>query len=87
MASLKDMAGKTFGFGDPNSTSGDLIPLVEILASGYSMEPSEYFADVVLTGGHEQTIIAVANGDVNGGVTWADGLGDLAEGCNSGAPR
>lgn len=87
VASLADMEGKTFGFGDPNSTSGYLIPLVEISAAGYSMEPGEYFADVVFTGGHEQTIIAVANGDVEAGVTWADGLGDWAEGYNSGALR
>jgi ABC-type phosphate/phosphonate transport system substrate-binding protein len=32
IASLADMEGKVFGFGDPNSTSGYLIPLVEIPA-------------------------------------------------------
>jgi phosphonate transport system substrate-binding protein len=87
VASLDDMAGKVFGFGDPNSTSGYLIPLVEIPALGYSMAPGEYFSDVVFTGGHEQTIVAVANGDVAAGVTWADGLGDWADGYNSGALR
>ncbi|TNC71323.1 phosphonate ABC transporter substrate-binding protein [Rubellimicrobium roseum] len=87
VASLADMEGKRFGFGDPNSTSGYLIPLVEIPAQGYSMVPGEYFGDVVFTGGHEQTILAVANGDVDAGVTWADGLGDWAEGYNSGALR
>jgi phosphonate transport system substrate-binding protein len=87
IASLEDMEGKAFGFGDPNSTSGYLIPLVEIPAAGFSMEPGEYFADAVFTGGHEQTILAVANGDVDAGVTWADGLGDFAEGYNSGALR
>lgn len=87
VATLADMEGKTFGFGDPNSTSGYLIPLVEIPAAGYAMEPGEYFSDVVFTGGHEQTIVAVVNGDVDAGVTWADGLGDWAEGYNSGALR
>lgn len=87
ITSLDDMEGKTFGFGDPNSTSGYLIPLVEIPAAGYSMEPGEYFGDVVFTGGHEQTIVAVTNGDIDAGVTWADGLGDWAEGYNSGALR
>ncbi len=85
--SLADMEGKTFGFGDPNSTSGYLIPLVEIPEEGYSMQPGEYFADVVFTGGHEQTIVAVANGDIDAGVTWADGLGDWLDGYNSGALR
>ena len=87
ITSLDDLAGKVFGFGDPNSTSGYLVPLVEIPAAGYSMVPGEFFGDVVFTGGHEQTIVAVANGDVDAGVTWADGLGDWADGYNSGALR
>jgi phosphonate transport system substrate-binding protein len=87
IASLDDMKSKVFGFGDPNSTSGYLVPLVEIPAAGYSMTPGEYFSDVVFTGGHEQTIVAVANGDVAAGVTWADGLGNWADGYNSGALR
>ncbi len=87
ITSLADMEGKVFGFGDPNSTSGYLIPLVEIPQEGYSMTPGEYFADVVFTGGHEQTIVAVANGDIDAGVTWADGLGDWEDGYNSGALR
>jgi phosphonate transport system substrate-binding protein len=87
IATLDDMKDKVFGFGDPNSTSGYLVPLVEIPAAGYSMTPGEYFSDVVFTGGHEQTIVAVANGDVAAGVTWADGLGNWADGYNSGALR
>lgn len=87
ITSLDDMAGKVFGFGDPNSGSGYLIPSVEIPEAGYSMEPGAFFGDVVFTGGHEQTIVAVANGDVDAGVTWADGLGNWADGYNSGALR
>ncbi len=85
--SLDDMKDKVFGFGDPNSTSGYLIPSIEIPQSGYSMKPGEYFKDVVFTGGHEQTIVAVFNGDINAGVTWADGLGEWVDGYNSGALR
>lgn len=85
--SLDDMKGKTFAFGDPNSTSGYLIPSIEIPAQGYSMDKGDYFGDIVFSGGHEQTIVAVANGDVDAGVTWADGLGDWEEGYNSGALR
>ena len=84
---LADLDGKTFGFGDPNSTSGFLIPSVEIPQLGYSMEPGDFFGDVVFTGGHEQTIIAVNNGDIDAGVTWADGLGNWEDGYNSGALR
>lgn len=88
IAKLEDVQGKTFGFGDPNSTSGYLIPAVEIPAqTGKSMESGDYFGEVVFTGGHEQTIVAVVNGDVDAGVTWADGQGAWEDGYNSGALR
>jgi phosphonate transport system substrate-binding protein len=89
IASLDDMAGKTFGFGDPNSTSGYLIPSIEIpqAGEGITMESGDYFGEVKFTGGHEQTIVAVANGDIDGGVTWADGQGNWEDGYNSGALR
>lgn len=88
ITSLADMKGKTFGFGDPNSTSGYLIPSIEIPAeTGASMESGDYFGEVKFTGGHEQTIVAVANGDIDAGVSWADGLGAWEDGYNSGALR
>jgi len=88
IASLEDVQGKRFGFGDPNSTSGYLIPSIEIpQATGATMESGDYFGEVVFTGGHEQTIVAVANGDIDAGVTWADGLGAWEDGYNSGALR
>ncbi len=89
IASLDDMEGKVFGFGDPNSTSGYLIPSIEIptYKDGVTMESGEYFDEVKFTGGHEQTVLAVVNGDVDGGVTWADGLGEWEDGYNSGQLR
>lgn len=86
--SLEDVQGKVFGFGDPNSTSGYLIPSIEIpQATGATMESGDYFGEVKFTGGHEQTIIAVANGDIDAGVTWADAQGEWEDGYNSGALR
>lgn len=88
VTSLADLKGKRFGFGDPNSTSGYLIPSVEIpQIIGATMTSGDYFGEVAFTGGHEQTIVAVANGDVAGGVTWADGQGNWEDGYNSGALR
>ncbi|MCV6595046.1 MAG: phosphonate ABC transporter substrate-binding protein [Silicimonas sp.] len=88
IGSLDDMQGKVFGFGDPNSTSGYLIPSIEIPEeTGSTMESGDYFGEVKFTGGHEQTIVAVFNGDIDGGVTWADGQGDWEDGYNSGALR
>ncbi len=88
ITSLEDVKGKVFGFGDPNSTSGFLIPSIEIPnAIGATMTSGDYFGEVKFTGGHEQTIVAVNNGDVDAGVTWADGLGEWEDGYNSGALR
>lgn len=88
ITSLADLEGKVFGFGDPNSTSGYLIPSIEIpQETGASMQSGDYFGEVRFTGGHEQTIVAVANGDVDAGVTWADGMGEWEDGYNSGALR
>ncbi|OWU84999.1 phosphonate ABC transporter substrate-binding protein [Oceanicola sp. 22II-s10i] len=88
ITSLEDVKGKKFGFGDPNSTSGFLIPSVEIpQLTGATMESGDYFGEVVFTGGHEQTIVAVTNGDIDAGVTWADGMGNWEDGYNSGALR
>lgn len=94
ITSLADAKGKSFGFGDPNSTSGYLIPSVEIPASTPEIKredladgASGYFSTVKFTGGHEQTIVAVANGDIDAGVTWADGQGAWEDGYNSGALR
>jgi len=88
ITSLEDMEGKVFAFGDPNSTSGYLIPSVEIPTQiGATMENGDYFGEVRFVGGHEQTIVAVANGDVDAGVTWADGQGNWEDGYNSGALR
>lgn len=88
IGSLEDMKEKVFGFGDPNSTSGYLIPSIEIpQETGATMESGDYFGEVKFTGGHEQTIVAVKNGDVEGGVTWADAQGEWEDGYNSGALR
>ena len=89
ITSLDDMEGKVFGFGDPNSTSGYLIPSIEIpqYKDGITMESGDFFGEVKFTGGHEQTIVAVNNGDIDGGVTWADGQGNWEDGYNSGALR
>jgi len=88
VASLEDMQGKVFGFGDPNSTSGYLIPSVEIPGLiGATMEDGDYFGEVRFTGGHEQTIVAVNNGDVDAGVTWTDGQGNWEDGYTFGALR
>ena len=82
---METAKGKTFAFADPNSTSGYLVPAAELTAKFGKLE--EYFAEVKFSGGHEQTLVAVNNGDVMAGVSWADGLGNWEDGYNSGAFR
>ena len=85
IAKIEDAKGKVFAFGDPNSTSGYLVPGAELQANLGMLD--EYFSEVKFSGGHEQTIVGVANGDFAAGVSWADGLGNWEDGYNSGAFR
>jgi phosphonate transport system substrate-binding protein len=83
--SMDDAKGKSFAFADPNSTSGYLVPAAELTEKYGKLE--EYFSEVKMSGGHEQTIVGVANGDFEAGVAWADGLGNWEDGYGSGAFR
>jgi phosphonate transport system substrate-binding protein len=85
ITSIEDAKGKVFAFADPNSTSGYLVPGAELMETYGPLE--EYFAEVKMSGGHEQSIVGVHNGDFDAGVSWADGLGNWEDGYNSGAFR
>lgn len=85
ITSMDEAKGKVFAFADPNSTSGYLVPGAELTTKYGTLE--DYFAEVKMSGGHEQTIVGVANGDFDAGVSWADGLGNWEDGYNSGAFR
>lgn len=85
ITSMDDAAGKVFAFADPNSTSGYLVPGAELTEKYGALDA--YFGEVKMSGGHEQTIVGVANGDFAAGVSWADGLGNWEDGYNSGAFR
>ncbi len=85
ITSIDDAKGKSFAFADPNSTSGYLVPAAELAAKYGSLEA--YFSEVKMSGGHEQTIVGVNNGDFAAGVSWADGLGNWEDGFTNGAFR
>ncbi len=82
---IEDMEGKRLGYADPNSTSGYLIPSVEFEQMG--IEVGEFFGETTFAGGHEQNVLAVLNGDVDGGVTWTSHVGEYEEGFTSGNLR
>ena len=85
ITSIEDAQGKRFAFADPNSTSGYLVPGAELI--GVVGPLDQYFSEVRFSGGHEQSIVGVANGDFDAAVSWADGLGNWEDGYNSGAFR
>jgi len=61
--SLKDLAGKTFAFVDPTSTSGHLFPKAGLIKAG--INPDQFFSRVIFSGGHDASAIAVQNGKVD----------------------
>jgi phosphonate transport system substrate-binding protein len=85
IASIEDAKGKIFAFADPNSASGYLIPGAELRAKFGDLD--KYFGQVRMSGGHEQSIVGVANGDYDAAVAWSDGLGEWEDGYSSGAFR
>ena len=85
ITSIDDAKGKIFAFAEPNSTSGYLVPAAELTAKYGKLE--DFFSEVKMSGGHEQTIVGVANGDFDAGVSWADGNGNWEDGYDSGAFR
>ena len=62
--SPEDMAGKTFAFNDPNSTSGYLVPMTFFLTE-MGIEPKTHFSQLTFSGSHEASILAVANKKVD----------------------
>jgi phosphonate transport system substrate-binding protein len=62
--SPEDIAGKTFAFNDPNSTSGYLVPMTFFLME-MGLDPKEFFSKLTFSGSHEASILAVANKKVD----------------------
>jgi len=61
---LADLEGAKWGYGDVGSTSGYMVPLVMFQEQGIT--PGE----TVQTGGHNQTVTAVYNGEVDFGTVF-----------------
>jgi phosphonate transport system substrate-binding protein len=58
--SPEDIAGKTFAFNDPNSTSGYLVPMTFFMTE-LGVDPKKHFSKVTFSGSHEASIYAVAS--------------------------
>lgn len=62
--SLDDLKGKIFAFTDPDSNSGTLVPRFWLLQKNHS--PESFFSRVTYTYSHDNSILAVSKGLVDG---------------------
>jgi phosphonate transport system substrate-binding protein len=62
--SLADLNGKKWGYTDATSTSGHVVPMIELAAAGIEL------AEKVPTGGYPQAVLAVYNGEVDFATTY-----------------
>jgi phosphonate transport system substrate-binding protein len=68
--SLKDLRNKTFAFSDVVSTTGHIIPIKMFKENG--IDPARDFKNVIYSGGHDATVLAVLNRKVDAGATFAN---------------
>ncbi len=73
---VQNAANITFAFNDPNSTSGFLVPSYYIFAKN-SVNPKKVFKDLVFSGSHEATALAVANNQVDVATNNSESLSRL----------
>jgi phosphonate transport system substrate-binding protein len=66
--SLDELKGHSLAFGDPDSTSGYLVPLVSLRKAG--IDPQQYFSTTAFSGGHEQSVLGVLKGTYESAFTW-----------------
>ena len=67
---LGDLRGKSFAFGDSLSTTGNIIPRRMFKERG--IDPVRDFKQVLYSGGHDATVLAVLNRKVDAGATYAN---------------
>jgi phosphonate transport system substrate-binding protein len=67
---LDDLRGKTFAFGDALSTTGNIFPRKMFKERG--IDPTRDFKQILYSGGHDATVLAVLNGKVDAGATYAN---------------
>ncbi|ENH97754.1 alkylphosphonate ABC transporter phosphate-binding protein [Gracilibacillus halophilus YIM-C55.5] len=78
--SLEDLEGTTWAYGDPTSTSGYLFPAAQIMDEfGVENPETEFFANSIQTGGHDNSAIEVYNGEADVATTFDDVRTELEE--------
>lgn len=67
---LSDLKGKKFSFGDPLSTSGYVFPKKLLLDN--KINPESDFSNVIFSGTHDATVLAILNKKVDAGATFSE---------------
>ncbi|MBI4528233.1 MAG: phosphate/phosphite/phosphonate ABC transporter substrate-binding protein [Deltaproteobacteria bacterium] len=67
---LEDLRNRTFAFGDPLSTTGHVFP--RKMFKGKGIDPVKDFKNVIYSGGHDATVLAVLHRKVDAGATFAN---------------
>ena len=83
---LDDTKGKRIGFPSPNSTSGYLIPSIE-LPKALNSTLEDHFSSIEFAGDHQLALQGVISGDYDVAHVWVSGVGEWSEGYTSGALR
>jgi len=81
---IKELKGKTIGFVDPNSTSGYNAPRFFLNKAGIDVD--SFFGKSIVTGSHENAVIALDKGTVDCAANWwnADNDSNLTRMANKG---
>ncbi len=74
---LADLTGKTMCRPDPLSTSGWIIPSIELKAAG--IDPETDLAEVVDAGSHDASVAQVYEGNCDAGTSYVDARTNLEE--------
>ena len=84
---IHDLKGKTIGFVDPNSTSGYNAPRFYLHKNGIDVD--SFFGKSIITGSHENGIIALDKGTVDCAADWwnADNDSNLTRMVNKGMAK
>ncbi|HDR7793870.1 TPA: phosphonate ABC transporter substrate-binding protein [Bacillus luti] len=75
--SIKDLKGKTVAFVDPASSSGNLVPRKWLLDNG--IDPEKDLKEVIYSGGHDASVLAVENKKVDAAFVAVNIYGDMKQ--------
>lgn len=78
---VEDLKGKSFLFADPASTTGHLYPRATLMKKlGIANDEIEtFFSNVSFSGGHDKSLLAIANGDADGAATCSQCIKMIAD--------